>query len=354
MKKILIIQHRRLGDILLTTPVIDVLYKHFVDKGEKVQVDFLVEKQFKELLIGNPYLTNIYGLDKKEKWNGENNFLSIIFKIRKQKYDYIFDFFGNPTSAWVSFFSGAKNTYSFDFRFRKHLYKKVIKRPTEIKYAVDFKMDLLKDLGIENGFRKTSMYLEKELIDNKKNMFFDSGWNGTDKVVGLVVPNVRDRTLIKNWIFERYQEISNRFISELGCFVVLLWGPGEEENAKKIKKDIKDQNKCMMIPKGSIRDVSGFIKNCDAVLTICSGDKHIAVALDIPTLTMFGSTNSFAGTPPNSKKHLAIFAEGVDCLGCEHNKCPKSTQECMEKLSVDMVFEKMKELLNNIEQEKNV
>ena len=58
--KILVIQLRRLGDILLTTPVIKVLRKAF----PQAQIDFLIEKPFLEIVSGNPYLNNILILEK--------------------------------------------------------------------------------------------------------------------------------------------------------------------------------------------------------------------------------------------------------------------------------------------------
>jgi ADP-heptose:LPS heptosyltransferase len=344
MKKILVTQLRRLGDIILTTPVIDVLHKKFTDEGEDVEIDCLVEKQFSDVLVGNPYIRKIYSLDKNNK--GDEDTLHTILNIRKEKYDYLFDFFGNPRSAWISFFSGAKETYSFDFRIRKHLYKHIVKRRSGLKYAVDFKMDLLKDFGIKRGYTKTSFYIEDALVYDKKIDIKTNGWNGKDKIVGIVAPNVRDRAMIKNWIFERYIQIIDKLVDELGVFVILLWGPGEMENAINIKNNVKMPYKCMMIKEGNIRDLAAIIKNCDALLSTCSGPKHIAVALDIPTVTIFGPTNSVSCTPPNSEKHLPLFAENLDCISCERHECIKKTKECMELITVDIVFEKLKQLLD--------
>jgi len=176
MKKILLIQLRKLGDVILTTPIIDVLHEKFGGHGN-VQIDFLTEKEYSKILFGNPRLTNIYSLDK----NNTKNQLNIIKQLRHEKYDYVFDFFGNPRSAWLSFFSGAKYKYGYDFKGRKFLYNRIIKRDTNSKYAVDFKMDLLKDFSIHPGYRKTSVYVEPEIFKKQQDLLFKSGWDCKQK-----------------------------------------------------------------------------------------------------------------------------------------------------------------------------
>ena len=111
--KILIIQPKKLGDVVLTTPIIEALYKHFNEQNILAKIDFLVEDPFQEILINNPFLDKIHILNKKEGFFGK---LKILSNVRKEKYDYIFDFFGNPTTCYITFFSKAKETYSFDYR----------------------------------------------------------------------------------------------------------------------------------------------------------------------------------------------------------------------------------------------
>ncbi len=341
--KILIIQPKKLGDVVLTTPIIEALYKHFNEQNILAKIDFLVEDPFQEILINNPFLDKIHILNKKEGFFGK---LKILSNVRKEKYDYIFDFFGNPTTCYITFFSKAKETYSFDYRIRKYFYKHIFPRNiTKNMYIVDFKLSLLKDLKIEKKEIKTNIYLEKEIIAEKRKIIKNNGYNGKDKIVGIVVPNVRERNLIKNWIFDRYYILANKLIKDLGVFVILLTGPGEEENAKKIKDNIFDKSKVLITPIGKIREIAGYIKNCDCIFSTCSGDKHIAVSLEVPTVTVFGPTNYKSSNPLDYKKYPPLFSKNLDCLACELHKCSKNSQKCMEDITVDMVFEKIKSLL---------
>jgi len=352
--KILIIQPKKLGDVVLTTPVIEILHQHFLKKNFDVKIDFLVEEPFQEILINNPFLNKIYILNKKKWTLGEKSFLSVLFKVRKEKYDYIFDFFGNPTTAYITFFSKAKNTYSFDYRARKYLYKHVFPRNiTKNMYIVDFKLSLLQDLEIEKKEVKPNIYLEDKIIKEKKEIIKNNGYIETDKIIGIVVPNVRERNLVKNWIFDRYYILADKLINDLNAFIILLTGPGEEKNAIKIKENISNKTKVFITPIGNIRDIAGYIKNCDCIFSTCSGDKHIAVSLEIPTVTIFGPSNYKSFNPLDYEKYPPVFSENLECLACELNKCPKDSQKCMEDITVDIVFEKIKKLLKEVCYENN-
>ena len=329
MKKILLIQLRKLGDVVLTTPVIDVLYKKF---GSDAQIDFLTEKEYSLILSGNPYLTKIYSLDKND-WKSQ---LKIIRQLRTEKYDFVFDFFGNPRSAWISFFSGGKYRYGYDFKGRKFLYNRIVQRDKNSKYAVDFKLDLLKDFGIQDGDKKTSLYADDELVKEYKICLREAGWKNSQKILAIVAPNVRQASVVKNWIFDRYIELANRSQKELGAFVVILWGPGEEENAEAIKQKI-DQQKCFMPPKLKLDELAALIKNCSVLFSGCSGSKHIAVGLGIPTVTVFGPTQEICWNPPNSDTNIALKAKQLDCIECDKTEC--KDQECMKMIMTEMAFE---------------
>lgn len=334
--KILIIQLRKLGDVILTTPVIDVIYEKF---GKNATIDFLTEPAFEDVLTDNPMLHKIWILDKSSFLNQ----LKLIWQLRREKYDYIFDFFGNPRSAQITFLAGGKKRYGYNYPVRHRLYNHCVQRDRKPKYVVDFKMDLLQDFGISAGFRQTSIYFQPELKEKMQNYLWANGWNGQDKILAIATPNVRDVSLVKNWLFERYGELGSRVQNELNSFVLILWGPGEKAVAQEIYNNLAQKEKATLGPDLTIKELAAMISLTNVLLTGCGGSKHIAVAVGTPTVTIFGPTQEICWNPPNSPQNIAVKAKNLECLQCDKTSC--ADRKCMQQVTVEMVFDAVKGFL---------
>ena len=140
INKILVIKPAAIGDVLLSTPVVENLRYSFPD----AEIYFLTQKFCKEVLTGNPFITRVltYDLSLDGGW-------FIIKNIRKQRYDLIIDLFGNPRTALITYLSRAKYKVGFKFRQRKYAYNiKLDSRGGEVHNA-EFNLDALRALGLE-------------------------------------------------------------------------------------------------------------------------------------------------------------------------------------------------------------
>lgn len=330
--KILIIQLRRLGDILLTTPVIKVLRKTF----PQAQIDFLIEKPFFEIISGNPYLNNILILEK-----GFLNQLNLIKKIRKEKYDFLFDFLGNPRTAWITFFSKAVKKVGFDFRGRKFAYNIRVERDNRPKYIVDFKLDALRAVGIDIGNEREplSMFVPSGAQTFADNFFANNNLDKKKPVIGIS-PTSRKQTRI--WPGKYFAQLADKLIQQYNAKIIFLWGPGEEKKIGEIVSLMK--NKPVIIPRVDIKQLAALIGKCNLLISNDNGPKHIAVAMDVPTITIYGPTQSECWNP-SERMHQALKSD-IACIGCNRNEC--SSMECMEKVTpkkIEETFLKMKEFV---------
>ena len=114
VNSILIIKLRGIGDVILSTICIKNLLKEFPN----AKIDYLTEKPSKEALSNINELNQILVLDRKSN----KKKIRTLLDIRKNKYDLIFDFFTNPTTAIMTFLSGAKYRVGFPYRGRKYAY----------------------------------------------------------------------------------------------------------------------------------------------------------------------------------------------------------------------------------------
>src|SRR4051812_18830107 len=116
--KVLLIQIKRAGDVIMTTPAAALVKQRF----PRAKIDFLVEKAFAPLLQNNPSIDTIQIYDK-------NRVLNTIKTIREQRYDLIFDFQSSPRSAAVVLLSRARHTAGYRVPFWGQVFGHAMRRP---------------------------------------------------------------------------------------------------------------------------------------------------------------------------------------------------------------------------------
>ena len=117
VRRILVIKLRAIGDVLLSTAVLRNLRLAFPDAS----IDFLTEVPSREVLEGNSDLSSLLIFDGKKQSGA-----GLILDVRSRQYDLVIDLFGNPRSALVTLFSGAKYRVGYRFGWRQYCYNIVV------------------------------------------------------------------------------------------------------------------------------------------------------------------------------------------------------------------------------------
>jgi heptosyltransferase-2 len=95
--------------------------------------------------------------------------------------------------------------------------------------------------------------------------------------------------------------------------------------------------------KTSLGEAMALIEKCSLFITNDSGLMHVAAALNVPLIAIFGSTNSTTTGPLSSNSRVVQVP--MDCSPCLKPECPKGHLNCMDQIGVDMVFDIVKEIL---------
>ena len=140
IKRILIIKLRGIGDVILSTVVLDNLKHDFPEAA----IDLLADRSCVEAVSQNQYFHN------KIIFNRGNTLqrLKQIAAIKKNRYDLVLDFYSNPGTALITFFSGAKYRAGFPYRGRKFAYN--LFGPSERNgiHAAQLHLLFLKSIGL--------------------------------------------------------------------------------------------------------------------------------------------------------------------------------------------------------------
>ena len=323
IKKILCIKPRGIGDIVLSTIILDNLKAHYPN----AKIDYLTEHFAKYSVKNNPLVHKVLTMHKIEF------VLKVAWRIRKEKYDMIIDLWSNPRSAQITFLSGVKYRVGFAYRGRKYAYNILGTSEKGDHHSAEHNLELLKPLGVDIVSKKIHYSvgpLEKIFADD----FFSENKLDVGNVFGIIPAGGWDS---KRCDKEKWVEICNESVKRFNCKILVLWGPGDENDAKFIKSNLKEN--CFLSPKSTLPQLAALISKCDLVIANDSGPMHISAALGVPTLGIFGPTNPKAHGPysPNSDY---VIKEDLDCIICNKLICPYK-HECMRELPVEKVIQKL-------------
>jgi len=323
IKKILCIKPRGIGDIVLSTIILDDLKKYF----PAAEIHYLTETFAKDSLANNPLVLKIHTMDKTEF------VLKVAARLRKEKYDLIIDLWSNPRSAQITFLTHAKYRVGFSYRGRRYAYNILGTSDKGEHHSAEHNLELLKALRIEITSKRIHFYVSKE-DDNWAKEYMITNLPSRKKIVGIIPSGgwASKRCDAAKWV-----EICNTMKEKYDVVFLILWGPGDEADAEFIKNSLADE--AVLGHETNIGKLSALIKNCDIVIANDSGPMHIAAALGVPTLGIFGPTNPKAHGPysPNSDY---VIKEDLHCIICNKLVCPYK-HECMTELSVDEVLGKV-------------
>jgi len=331
IRKILVIKLRAVGDVVLSTAVLPNLRKAF----EGAEIHFMVERSGRGVLEGNPHVDRIIvhprrewgALPKRAAWREGFTFLK---KIRKEGYDLVFDLFGNPRSAFLTWMTGASCRVGFAFRGRKYAYNKRVPPRGDRVHEVEFNLDALRALGIPIVVNSPCFSF------SKRDGHYADGW--------IEGNGLRDSFLVgihpwgswkaKRWGLEKFAALADRLGEALQAGIVLLWGPGEKKYAEKVQTLARYPT--TIAPETSLKELGALLSRCRLVVANDSGPMHISAAVGTPTVGIFGPTNSKL-QGPYGESHEVARKEGLACLGCNKLEC--RSLDCMNLLSTKEVFE---------------
>lgn len=329
VKRILVIKLRGIGDVVCSTIVLDNLRQNF----PTATIDFLTEKPSSFGLNGLPQLNDVLIFNRKSLLER----IKLAWQIRKKNYDLVFDFFGNPSSAQITFFSGSKVRVGFPFRGRKYAYNLLGPEERSTWHNAILHLKVLEKFGITTT-SKNLLYNLDEISKSFADKYFSNTFAENDFVVGICPTG---SWASKKCDASKFAEIAELVIKKYNAKILILWGKGDEVDGEKLFSLLKD--KAIYAPPTSILEMSALISKCKFLIANDSGPMHISTALGTPVLSLHGPTAPHL-QGPFGEKHEWINLPELDCIICNLLECPRN-HECFLKLPNDRILQKLDSLV---------
>jgi heptosyltransferase-2 len=330
-KRILIVRTDRIGDVLLSTPVIKTLRGNYPN----AYIAAMVSPYAKDIVDGNPYLDEVIIYDKEGSHKSWRRSLKFAQNLKKKRFDLALVLHPTNRVHLVTFFAGIPRRIGYDRNFRFLLTDR-IKHTKQLgqKHELEYALDLVIDLGIEPKDKALFMPIKPESERWVEELFKREGIKASDRLLAI---HPAASCPSKIWPNERFSDVAARLIERYGLKVLVIAGPKDLALAESV---IKHMHKpaINLSGKTSVSQLSSVLKRCNLFISNDSGPVHIAAALGTPVISIFGRNQKGLSPTrwgPTGKKDKILHKE-VGCIECLAHNCTKEFA-CLAAITVDDV-----------------
>jgi len=331
--KILLLQLRRIGDLILTTPAVAALRESFPD----AQLTIVVSSECADLL---PAVADV---DRTLMARRNTRDLALFFSAAASRFDYCIDFTRNDRSAFLALLSGARRrVVSYRVRqqskMRARAYTDFVNVRMRDTHTIDYNLALLEPLGVRTAASRAP-YLHLTQVAHEKGDALRRYWKITRPYVILHPGSARREKL---WEPERWAEVIDHFGRNNDIDLVLTSGSSLNEQAHIAAIKNKVQQIIDLSGKTNVLTLAALIGHARLLVTVDSAPMHLAAATRTPQVALFGPTNPFHWRPRESP---ALILQGKSAAPVTEF-VPAQPRFAMSQISTEAVISAMDSLLS--------
>ena len=334
--KILIIRLSSIGDIILATALIRCVKR----KYPAAEIDFLVKKQFLDIVKYNPNISNVIVFEKGE------DLLELKDKIRRTGYDWIIDIHQNLRSFYlkIGLMLPKKTGYS------KRLFRRSLLVNFGLNIYGDMKPVLLRYFeavekqGVTYDGGGTEVFVPAVKVARMELLLRESGYTN-EKRLFVICPGASFTN--KRWKAEGFAKVADHLTQNHKGWVAFIGGANDKELCMEVQNLTKSKTH-NFAGQFSLIESAAILSLCHGFVGNDSGMLHLAQAFGKPVVGIYGPTVKELGYFPIDKKSVVIEKD-IACRPCTHNgldHCPKKHFRCMETISSEDVIEGLDSLMD--------
>ncbi len=355
--RILFIRLSALGDVVHALPVLAAARAEFPDAF----IGWLVEDRAAPILQDHPLLNALHVLPRKalrENWlaAARGPIRDLVRELRAQRYDAAIDFQGLTKSAIWTRISGARRRVGFrgeDAReISRWFYNEAISPSSTDVHVIQKNLSLLRAVGIENPLVRFPAHLPTSAHQRAETI-----WGEADPTFPRIVMNPGAGWPTKQWPAENYGKLAAELARRISARVALAWGPGEEPLVRAAlsaagapesdpSSSIGPRPGVYLMPPTSFVELGAAVARAQLFIAGDTGPAHLAVALGVPTLGLYGASDPKRNGPWGVKNRVIQLTD-PPCIPCWKTRCAwKEPLACLERIRVEQALVVCSEILS--------
>ena len=325
MKRILVCSFSFIGDAVLSTAIIQPLRRHFPD----AHITFLVGPRASDLLATEPNIDAVIVYDNRGEHAGWRGRLRLIKALRRDTFDLVVNLRDSLTARCI----GAEHWGMVRGESNRH--------------AVTRYLEVLQKRGVDTTGAHPHLQLTKGEQTAAHGFLTEVGWTSEQLLIGI---HPGGNWVYKLWGAENYARVANALVKKRNAAILLFAGPNERELQAQVANmmDVPP----ILVQTENLRHLAALISMCDVYISNDTGPMHIAAAVDIPVVALFGSTNPVR-SGPYGEQHTVIQRKiNLGCNPCHPGRnpggCGVGSCEVIAGITVEQILSAVKRYTSSI------
>ncbi len=350
VKRVLVVRLRSIGDTVLTTPSLIALKRFLPD----AQIDILLEDWVAPVLDGFDAVDNIPTFQPKSK----KSRVEIALKLRRNKYDVVFNLHGGTTSTFFVRSTGAKHRFGFSHYRYKSLYNHRLSSATDFwkkkdLHSAEQHLALFGFAGVPVEDKPKSRLVVTEMASKSLEEKLTAETQRSAGISQRLFPRSSAETLrldgekialihpaaafdTKQWATENFARVAE-FLCEKGFSVIAIATKKERDVLENLKRSSSAQ--ITTFDDLTLPEITALASKAELFVGNDSGIAHIAAAMDTPSVVIFGSSNIVHWRPWTNAPNEIVY-EKLPCQPCAGHFCAEFGEpKCILSVKTESVIE---------------
>jgi heptosyltransferase-2 len=320
IQRVLIIRLSSLGDILLTTPIVRLIRQHC----PQARIDFVMKAAYQDLLREHPCVHRLWLVPDGQTVR------QTLYSLRQTRYDVVLDLHRTLRSRLLYVGSTARYKLAYSKRTLRrallvHLGWNTLHRLTPVPelYAAP-----LRQLGIDTPVPQLEMFLAPGSREAVRAYLVRALPEHCGRPLLAVAPGATWPT--KRWPVERFARVAQDVAEAYQGVVVIL---GSAEDTPLAQQLCQQLSVPVLDGTGqfTLMQTAALLQQCRLLVSNDSGLMHMAVALKVPVVAIFGPTVAEFGFYP-FRAQAEVVSTALSCRPCStkgSRRCPRGHHQCM-------------------------
>jgi heptosyltransferase-3 len=331
--RILVVRTDRLGDVILTLPMLALLRTRYPD----AYLGMLLSRYTGEIVRNHPHVNVLL-------WNDEGGqprpAADIVREIRAQRFDTVFLVHPTPRLAWIMVRAGIQVRIGTGYRYYSVLFTHRVfehrkdARHHELEYNLRLLSALDPSISVDGVTPEFGIVLPPEAMRTVDSLLSEKGVASEEP---FVVLHPGSGGSAREWPLDRFGALGGRLARDRGVRIIVTGGRGEDASVSRVVAAAGDRAVplCGVL---TLPELAALYARASLVVANSTGPLHLAAALGTPVVGIYPQLTPMSPArwgPYTEKKRVLVPDAPADCRLCGNGeRCV-----CLESITIDQVYE---------------